>query len=1169
MHRTLFPIPIILFLFFWVPVASSAASGAPVRLSELRAGQRIADFEVANLYADAGKQIVGAKFVHSATGAPIYILQIDTTPQVFMWVDTPVDSNRGLPHALEHLLVGKGTTGRYCTLLTGMRLSYSRAATDQDFVFYSFVSGSGMNGFMEQFHCWLRALYHPDFSDLEATHEFYHFGVSFDPAKKERSLVEQGTVYAEETANPRIFDYWYQLNRRVLGDQSPFAFNAGGNPQEMRDVTPEEIRRFHRQHYRLGSTTGFIFAVNASEDLTAFLQHVSTEFAQLPHAASSITRSPLTSKYPLSPAQDLTPAIYPFPSANDTAPGTVEFAWKIYKTDSALQLKLLQLLLAGLGQGQQSLLYASLIDSRTQTFASKASDVSGDLFLRDSPAFPSPRVTLSGIPGTDISKTRIERLRRHILARLQEVNDFPESSEQLRSFNRLILRIATTQQHDDSVRIKNPPSFGISLDTSWKEYLEVLDVDRSFRRNIAESEIWTSIQEKLNSGQNVWRDVIDHFHLLNTPFATASVPSTTLLKDIEQRTRKRIDLKLQALMHEYKTQDEQEALARFAKEETENLQAIERIQATVPRPSFTSNPPLTRYEGIHYRKLEISGVPALAIAFHRPPTSDITLNFDLTRLPRQYYKYLPLFPAFLDSAGLRQGNSVTRYPDLLAQIQKEFYKLSIQYSSNPVSKRAELAFRGAILNDPNRFPDALSLLRKILKTTDLSPENLPRLRDIVNRRVAADDAYLQQYQQVWLEDPALAFRHEDDELYLALNSHFTQTHFDDRLQWLLHQHATPEQIRDLGVFATALLQQCAACSRSQLSKALASSQATGIKAELVTYWQRNLAAFPESQLQAGLQGLTLEAQQDLKTGPEHTLEEIREMQAVILNRKALNIELASDEASGKKLESILPEFLDSIPANPLAPEAAVTRNDSPIWDNLKRRYPSLTPHFPVNVGLVVTNDVPTGTVFTADFPGYTALDQKSLLEVLSSGLFSGNGPQSFYMKTWEAGLAYSNGIASESYRRLLLYYADHVPDITALVSLVNSIPQASDTLSGTQAVDYALSQVFEPPLDMLPFSERARIFALNNRDGNTPDTIRKFSQRMLELRHDPELSQELIRMRVESIDPVLFDTRDRDKKKAARSIFFFLGPEQVLSSAALRLPAHDMLLMWPSDYWMQ
>src|SRR5258708_18873461 len=48
-------------------------------------------------------------------------LQLEGVPQVLTWNDTPVDSNRGLAHSLEHLLLTKGTKGRYFTLLEGMR----------------------------------------------------------------------------------------------------------------------------------------------------------------------------------------------------------------------------------------------------------------------------------------------------------------------------------------------------------------------------------------------------------------------------------------------------------------------------------------------------------------------------------------------------------------------------------------------------------------------------------------------------------------------------------------------------------------------------------------------------------------------------------------------------------------------------------------------------------------------------------------------------------------------------------------------------------------------------------------------------------------------------------------------------------------------------------------
>src|SRR6185437_15770549 len=99
------------------------------------------------------------------------------------------------------------------------------------------------------------------------------------------------------------------------------AFSSGGDPQEMRGVTPQDIRSFHRQHYRLGPTTGFIFALNNSQDLNAFLQRVSTEFSDLPHAASAIASTGLVPKYPVTPAQDLAPEIYPFPSANESSPG--------------------------------------------------------------------------------------------------------------------------------------------------------------------------------------------------------------------------------------------------------------------------------------------------------------------------------------------------------------------------------------------------------------------------------------------------------------------------------------------------------------------------------------------------------------------------------------------------------------------------------------------------------------------------------------------------------------------------------------------------------------------------------------------------------------------------------------------------------------------------------
>jgi len=171
------------------------------------------------------------------------------------------------------------------------------------------------------------------------------------------------------------------------------------------------------------------------------------------------------------------------------------------------------------------------------------------------------------------------------------------------------------------------------------------------------------------------------------------------------------------------------------------------------------------------------------------------------------------------------------------------------------------------------------------------------------------------------------------------------------------------------------------------------------------------------------------------------------------------------------------------------------------------------------------------------------------------------------MKTWTAGLAYGNGVASDVPQQLLQYYADRIPDIPNLVQLVNSVVHKSGTPAPNEAVDYALSQAFDVPRAMLSFSDRGRAFAVDLRDGNTPEKVRRFSEEILKLRQDRDLAEELIKMRVQAIDPVLMSGGDTGQK-AAKSIFFFLGPEEVLSKAAHQLGI-DIVKIWPSDYWVQ
>ena len=100
---------ILLFIVSLLVVAPLSHPATSKDLSALEQGETVGSLRVANLYADSHEKIVAAKFRDIRSGAPVYLLQIETVPQAFMWVDTPPDSNAGVAHALEHLLTAKDT----------------------------------------------------------------------------------------------------------------------------------------------------------------------------------------------------------------------------------------------------------------------------------------------------------------------------------------------------------------------------------------------------------------------------------------------------------------------------------------------------------------------------------------------------------------------------------------------------------------------------------------------------------------------------------------------------------------------------------------------------------------------------------------------------------------------------------------------------------------------------------------------------------------------------------------------------------------------------------------------------------------------------------------------------------------------------------------------------
>src|SRR5579859_5417 len=1139
-----------------------------VDLAGLKKGQAIGGVRVANLYSDSDGKIVGAKFRHIRSGAPIYFFQIETVPQVFMWVDTPATSNNGLPHSLEHLLGGKGTKGRYLNLLKEMRLSRSAAATTDDFNMYSFSSGTGLAAFFEQFHAWLDALYKPDFTDLEAEREFYHFGIALDPSSKTKTLVEQGSVYDEMQMGQGIYTYYFELNKRVLGPDNPFGFYSSGVPDEMRRVVPVDIRRFHREHYHLSPETGFVFALDPKENAAVFLDHVSKELDQFVDSDKQVqSPNPLVQpKYPVHPSPNTEIALFPFPGSSEADRGEARFGWQPTKAESQTDLKLLQLFFKALADGEKSLLYRSLIDSKTRELDSGATSVESLVLLENSPYFPAEFVGFSGIPGNQMTVQRIEQLRSHITRTIQRISQYPDNSKSLAAFNQLVVSYAKAWRRSQRVWVKNAPRFGLNYETSWKEHLEYLEMDSSFIRSISDDRVWTAAEKQIQTGKNIWTRLIRNFHLLALPYSTASIPSTTLLEEAENKRQKRVSAKLKQLMDQFQTNDEQQALVRFEQEESLKTKEIDSIAKEVRRPRFTDHPPLTPDDDVQYSKFHLGGVPVIATFFDRAPTIDLGLSFDLRKIPRKYYKYLPIFPRCLDSLGLRTGDRIIPYSDLQARIQTEINDFAIRYDFNAVSRRADLRIQVSTIT-PAELRSGLALIQSITTTNYLDPANADRLRDVVQRRQWEDDSYDSGENDYWFTNPSNAFRYQDNPLYLALSSVLTQAHWDGRLFWMLHRPVEPAEIAELHRFAEEIISTSSGKSGKQLPEVFDGLNEKGLKRELLEYWKRNIQSFPPDQLLTGLKQLALEVDEDLRVGPVSTITDLRELQRIVLNRRALKIDLTLNPENLEAVKRKLSVFLESMP-DYVSNDEPIEPAKDPVLDNVRKRYGSQESGFPRFIGLSDLKNATANMVFYADFPNYSQLDHQSLVEVLSSKLLSGSGPNTVYMKTGEQGLAYASSISSDPSAGLLRYYALRTSDITTLVELVNSVARAIPQFQDDFLVDYALQKTFSPPRSMGTFSERGRGIAKDIWDGNDPAQVRRFSEAILTLRRESNLLHELIDAGREAICPVLIAKECEQQQHKARSLFFFTGPERLLEDAERNLDMPKLLRLYPSDFWM-
>lgn len=1155
-------------------IAATFAYAAPVQLDTLKKGDVAEGFRVEAVYLNDAAKPIGARFTHRRSGFTLDYLQIESVPQGYTWVNSIPVGDQGEPHTQEHLLLGKGTTGRAFAGLDTVWLSGSTAFTQQWRTSYHFNTTAGKDVFFDLFAAELNALLHPNYTDEEIRREVRSFGVTTN-ADGTLRLEEKGSVYNEMTSSSsnRFRVLFRAMGQLVYGKTHPLAVNSGGEPAGIRTMKPDDIRNFHKANYYLanmGTMVAFPKNVALTEVLKrtdAILQKVETEPMQRPSTMTKPLPQPQAA-----PAGTITIAEYPH--RNDQNPGSLAVEWPASRMSmSAEDLLLLELFAETFAGDATTNLYKLFIDSKTRVMDTGATDVSSNV-ERDQ-GHPVAFV-LDNVAVTSLTNERIAEIRQKIVDELARVAAFGDGSAEVKEFNaRVLSRVSETERHLANF-VNSPPSWGArNTYSAWMDQLLLLERVPEFRKSVTLAPQMKAIRAQLQSGKNIWRDALARWQLTGvTPYAAAARPSSALLQREEAERTQRAEAEAQRLANQYAMTDIQAALKRYQTEQDAEAARIEDEAKKITPPEFVKNPPLTLDDTLQFTQKNLpTGVPIVASTFDNMTSATLGLAVRADRVPYEQLRYLSLLPVLMTSVGVIENGKPLSYEEMSERLRNEILQLDASFSTNPRTQRVELTLRGAGIG-ATEATRAIDWMTLVLHHPDWRVENLPRIRDVVDQSLSGLRNTMSRSEESWVNNPANAYRMQTRAAWLAADSFLTRTHNALRLRWLLHDVPASADRAALDAWFTNLAAQSG--NREALKALLAkpetvaslSPAAAAVARDVVKDLDLTLIEIPDDSLAADWTYLVTAIHDDLMTSPAQVLANLDALRKSLLYRGNARMWLVTSTDLQKQLAPKIEALSASLDAMGAQPAVA----------------PSRTPHVdtrlharaggegrPTYVALLAPNM--KGGVIITSVPGVhfaDAADREKQLDYLANRLFAGAGAHGVFLKTLAAGLAYSNGIRASVQGGRAGYYAERTPEIPQTVKFVVDTLKSAER--NPRLADYAIAQVFGETRAAGTYEARAEGIANDLADGQTPEQVRKFRQSILELRKDPRLGEMLFDRKDTVYGRILpgYNVKGADVPDA---YYFAIGPDRQLAAWEAYLknadgPETKLMRLYPRDFWM-
>jgi hypothetical protein len=327
----------------------------------------------------------------------------------------------------------------------------------------------------------------------------------------------------------------------------------------------------------------------------------------------------------------------------------------------------------------------------------------------------------------------------------------------------------------------------------------------------------------------------------------------------------------------------------------------------------------------------------------------------------------------------------------------------------------------------------------------------------------------------------------------------------------------------------------------------------------------SLSDIPDKSLAEDWRYLCLQMDADLRVPATSVLADLQFVMGMIRrsdNVRAFMIGNSEDQ-------KILRPQIDSILARlSNTPSRRQTYDYTPrVISRLHERLPSLEK--PVFVGLINDNTRLGVVINSAPCASFQDTDSDKLLNFLSARLYGGGGAHSMFMKTWSAGLAYSNGLRSNEFTGRLIYYAERCPDLAQTMQFV--VKELRNAPYDSSLAEYAVAQAFGNYRSGSRYETRGEAIASDLVDGLTPDVVRRFRSKILDLRNDADLYDKL-HSRMERTYGQVLPGYGPTADSVEDAVNFIIGPESQFRNYEKYLHSVEgnftLYRLYPRDFWI-